>query len=47
LDEAISSYKDTFLARENGIRINEPEAEAIDEEAQRRETVKRVVPKRG
>jgi F-type H+-transporting ATPase subunit alpha len=47
LDEAISSYKDTFLAREGGIRINEPEAEAIDEEAQRRETVKRVVPKRG
>jgi F-type H+-transporting ATPase subunit alpha len=47
LDEAISSYKDTFLAREDGIRINEPEAEAIDEEAQRRETVKRVVPKRG
>jgi F-type H+-transporting ATPase subunit alpha len=46
LDEAISSYKDTFLAREDGVRINEPGAEAIDEEALRRETVKRVVPKR-
>jgi F-type H+-transporting ATPase subunit alpha len=47
LEEAISGYKDTFLASEGGIRVNEPEAEAIDEEAQRRETVKRVVPKRG
>jgi hypothetical protein len=26
--------------------VNEPEAEAIDEESQRRETVTRVVPKR-
>jgi F-type H+-transporting ATPase subunit alpha len=47
LDQAISGYKDTFLARDGGIRVNEPEAEAIDEEAQRRETVTRVVPKRG
>ncbi|HEY8473963.1 MAG TPA: F0F1 ATP synthase subunit alpha [Natronosporangium sp.] len=47
LEEAIGSFKDSFLARDGGIRINEPEAEAIDEEAQRRETVKRVVPKRG
>jgi F-type H+-transporting ATPase subunit alpha len=47
LDQAITSYKDSFLARDGGIRINEPEAGAIDEEAQRRETVTRVVPKRG
>jgi F-type H+-transporting ATPase subunit alpha len=47
LDEAITSYKDSFLARDGGIRVNEPEAEAIDEQAQRRETVTRVVPKRG
>jgi F-type H+/Na+-transporting ATPase subunit alpha len=46
LDEAITSYKNTFLARDEGLRINEPEAEAIDEQAQRRETVKRVVPKK-
>jgi F-type H+-transporting ATPase subunit alpha len=46
LDDAIGAYKDTFLARETGIRVNEPEAGAIDEEAQTRETVKRVVPKR-
>jgi F-type H+-transporting ATPase subunit alpha len=46
LDEAVSNYKDTFLARDRDVRINEPEAEAIDEESQRRETVKRVVPKR-
>ena len=46
LDEAITGFKDSFLAREEHIRINEPEAEAIDEEARRRETVKRVVPKR-
>jgi F-type H+-transporting ATPase subunit alpha len=47
LDDAIAGYLDSFLAREGGIRINEPEAEAIDEEAQRRETVTRVVPKKG
>ena len=46
LDEALASFKDTFLAREGGIRINEPEAEPIDEEAQTRETVTRVVPKK-
>ncbi len=46
LDEAITSYKNTFLARDEGIRVNEPDAEAIDEQAQRRETVKRVVPKK-
>jgi F-type H+/Na+-transporting ATPase subunit alpha len=46
LDEAISSYKNSFLARDEGIRVNEPEAGAIDEQAQRRETVKRVVPKK-
>jgi F-type H+-transporting ATPase subunit alpha len=46
LDEAVSNFKDTFLARDRDVRINEPEAEAIDEESQRRETVKRVVPKR-
>jgi F-type H+/Na+-transporting ATPase subunit alpha len=47
LDQAISSYKDTFLARDGGIRVNEPEAGAIDEADQRRETVKRVVPRKG
>ncbi|MGH3678880.1 MAG: F0F1 ATP synthase subunit alpha [Natronosporangium sp.] len=46
LDAAISSYLDSFLARDGGIRVNEPEAEAIDEQSQRRETVTRVVPKR-
>jgi F-type H+-transporting ATPase subunit alpha len=46
LDEAITSFKDTFLARDSGTQVNEPEAEAIDEEARRRETVKRVVPKK-
>jgi F-type H+/Na+-transporting ATPase subunit alpha len=46
LDEAITSYKSSFLARDEGIRVNEPDAEAIDEQAQRRETVKRVVPKK-
>ncbi|MPZ26561.1 MAG: F0F1 ATP synthase subunit alpha, partial [Micromonosporaceae bacterium] len=46
LDEAIRGYQDSFLARDGQVRINEPEAEAIDEESQRRETVTRVVPKR-
>ena len=46
LDRAISEFQDSFLARDGKVRINEPEAEAIDEEARRRETVKRVVPKR-
>jgi F-type H+/Na+-transporting ATPase subunit alpha len=46
LDEAITDYKQSFLARDEGVRVNEPEAEAIDEQAQRRETVKRVVPKK-
>jgi F-type H+/Na+-transporting ATPase subunit alpha len=46
LDEAITGFKQAFLGHEGGIRINEPEAEAIDEEARRRETVKRVVPKK-
>ena len=46
LDEAITTFKQGFLAHETGVQVNEPEAEAIDEEAQRRETVKRVVPKK-
>jgi F-type H+-transporting ATPase subunit alpha len=46
LDEAIRGYQDSFLARAGGVRLNEPEAEAIDEESRRRETVTRVVPKR-
>jgi F-type H+-transporting ATPase subunit alpha len=46
LDEAIRGYQETFLARDGGVRVNEPEAEAIDEESQRRETVTRVVPRR-
>jgi F-type H+/Na+-transporting ATPase subunit alpha len=46
LDQAITSYKASFLAQDGGIRVNEPEAEAIDEQSQRRETVKRVVPKK-
>lgn len=46
LDDAITQFKDTFLARGGEVRVNEPEAEAIDEEARRRETVTRVVPKR-
>jgi F-type H+/Na+-transporting ATPase subunit alpha len=47
LDEAITGFKQAFLGHEGGIQINEPEPEAIDEEARRRETVKRVVPKKG
>lgn len=47
LDGAITEFKNSFLAREEDVRINEPEAEAIDEEARSRETVKRVVPKKG
>jgi F-type H+-transporting ATPase subunit alpha len=46
LDEAITSFKQSFLGQEGGLRINEPEPEAIDEEAQRRETVTRVVPRK-
>jgi F-type H+/Na+-transporting ATPase subunit alpha len=46
LDQAITGYKDSFLAGDGGIRVNEPEADAIDEQSQRRETVKRVVPKK-
>ncbi|QSB15854.1 F0F1 ATP synthase subunit alpha [Natronosporangium hydrolyticum] len=46
LEEAITSFKQAFLAGEDGVRVNEPEAEAIDEDATRRETVKRVVPKK-
>ena len=34
------------FARDQGIRVNEPDAEAIDESARTRETVKRVVPKK-
>jgi F-type H+-transporting ATPase subunit alpha len=46
LDDAIRGFQNSFLAREGQERVNEPEAEAIDEESQRRETVTRVVPKR-
>ena len=46
LDKEIAAFKDGFLARDPGIRVNEPEAEAIEESAQTRETVKRVVPKK-
>jgi F-type H+-transporting ATPase subunit alpha len=46
LDRAVAEFMDTFLARDGQLRINEPEAEPIDEEARRRETVTRVVPKR-
>src|SRR5690606_34328928 len=46
LEKEIAAFKDSFLARDHGIRVNEPEPEAIDESAQTRETVKRVVPKK-
>ena len=46
LDKEITAFKDGFLARDQGIRVNEPDAEAIDESARTRETVKRVVPKK-
>ena len=45
LDEAITGFKKSFLAHE-APEIKEPEAEPIDEEARRRETVKRVVPRK-
>src|SRR5690606_9819643 len=47
LEEAITSFQQEFLSRDRGCQIGrEREAEAIGEEAQTRETVKRVVPKK-
>jgi F-type H+-transporting ATPase subunit alpha len=47
LEEAITSFQQEFLSRDPGFQIGrEREAEAIGEEAQTRETVKRVVPKK-
>jgi F-type H+-transporting ATPase subunit alpha len=44
LDEAVASFKQTFLAKEDQILGKEAEAEAMAAEAERRETVTRVVP---
>jgi F-type H+-transporting ATPase subunit alpha len=46
LDEVIADFKNAFLVRADGTRVNEPEAEAIDETERRRETVTRVRPKK-
>ena len=47
LDEALTSFQEAFLSKDSGFQIGqEAEAEALGEEAQTRETVKRVVPKK-
>ena len=42
LDEAIAHFKQTFLAKEGGIRVNEPEAEAMGAGVEGQEKVVRV-----
>jgi F-type H+/Na+-transporting ATPase subunit alpha len=44
LDSAIAEFKKLFLAGDDSIRINEPEAEAMAEGVKGQETVTRVVP---
>jgi F-type H+-transporting ATPase subunit alpha len=44
LEEAVSSFKQTFLAKEDHVLGKEAEAEAMAAETERRETVTRVVP---
>ena len=44
LDGAIADFKQMFLGKDGKIVVNEPEAEAMEQGAERRETVKRVVP---
>lgn len=44
LDKAIVDFKQMFLGKDGQIVINEPAAEALEEGAETRETVKRVVP---
>jgi F-type H+/Na+-transporting ATPase subunit alpha len=44
LDTAIAEFKQLFLAGDDSIRINEPEAEAMAEGVKGQETVTRVVP---
>jgi len=46
LDAAIAEFKQMFLAGEDGIRINEPQAEAMAEGVKGQETVTRVVPQK-
>jgi F-type H+-transporting ATPase subunit alpha len=42
LDEAIAHFKQTFLAKDGGIRVNEPEAEAMGAGVEGQEKVVRV-----
>jgi F-type H+-transporting ATPase subunit alpha len=42
LDEAIAHFKQTFLAKEGGVRVNEPEAEAMEAGVEGQEKVVRV-----
>jgi F-type H+-transporting ATPase subunit alpha len=43
LDKAVASFKDMFLAKDADLRINEAEAEALEEGAEARERVTRQV----
>jgi F-type H+/Na+-transporting ATPase subunit alpha len=42
LDDAITHFKETFLAKDGGVRVNEPEAEAMEEGVEGQEKVVRV-----
>jgi F-type H+-transporting ATPase subunit alpha len=42
LDEALSHFKENFLAQDGTVRVNEEAAEALDEGVETQETVKRV-----
>ncbi|HEX6498239.1 MAG TPA: F0F1 ATP synthase subunit alpha [Micromonosporaceae bacterium] len=46
LTKAIETFKQMFLAEDRAVRINEPEAEPIDEGVETHETVTRVVPQK-
>ncbi|HZN19667.1 MAG TPA: F0F1 ATP synthase subunit alpha [Micromonosporaceae bacterium] len=46
LDQAVAHFKEMFLAKDETVRVNEPEAEAMEAGAEARETVTRHVPAR-
>jgi len=46
LEEAVTHFREQFLGKDAGIRVNEAEAEAMEEGAESREKVTRHVPRR-
>jgi F-type H+/Na+-transporting ATPase subunit alpha len=44
LDEALRTFKDSFLAQEHPVRVNEPPPKPMEEGAESQETVTQVIP---